>query len=207
MDNAPQFNTQPAVNQQLLACWFSGSLYCRNSAVPNAVAEVAQTLALVPLSRREMDTMIDSRRRLIFPMALLFVVASGVAPSPAQEESLKPGLNESYKTIDIENVIKRFEGEKRDVVVKRDEILAACELKPGMMVADVGAGTGLFTRPMAAKLAPKGKVFAVDVTEQFIERVKQSCREEGLENVDGILSTPTSTELPAESVDGWGWLI
>ena len=70
-----------------------------------------------------------------------------------------------------------------------------------MMVADVGAGTGLFTRPMAAKLAPKGKVFAVDVTEQFIERVKQSCREEGLENVDGILSTPTSTELPAESVD------
>ena len=77
----------------------------------------------------------------------------------------------------------------------------ACQLKPGMTVADVGAGTGLFTRPIAAAVAPDGKVYAVDVTEQFVKHVEATCREKGLENVIGVVCTPTSTELPVGAID------
>ena len=70
-----------------------------------------------------------------------------------------------------------------------------------MVVADVGAGTGLFTRPIAAAVGPEGKVLAVDITEKFVEHIKKTCREEGLENVRTVLSTPTSAELPPASAD------
>lgn len=119
----------------------------------------------------------------------------------AQDESLKPGINDGYSKQPVESSVKRFENDKRIVVVKRAEILKACRLKSGMKVADVGSGTGLFTRPMAAQVAPDGKVFAVDVTKQFVEHVKATCREEGLENVVGVVCKPTSTELPAGEMD------
>lgn len=119
----------------------------------------------------------------------------------AQEESLKPGINDAYAKQSVESSVNRFETDRRAVVVKQAEILKACRLKPGMIVADVGAGTGLFTRPMAAAVAPEGKVYAVDVTEQFVKHVQATCGEIGLNNVIGVVCKPTSTELPADSID------
>ena len=145
--------------------------------------------------------MLDSRKAFQLVLPVLFLLAAGVRPVPAQEESLKPGINDGYQKQDIEAAIKLFEGEKRDVARCLGDILAACELKPGMIVADVGAGTGLFTRPLAAKVVPGGKVFAVDITEKFVEHVKKTCREEGLKNVETILSSPTSAKLPPASTD------
>lgn len=145
--------------------------------------------------------MLNSRKAFQLVLPVLFVLAAAVHPAPAQEESLKPGINDDYQKKDIQDLIKRFEGEKRDVAQCCDEILTACELKPGMIVADVGAGTGLFSRPLAAKVAPGGKVFAVDITEQFVEHVKKTCRKQGLDNVQTILSTPTSAKLPPASTD------
>ena len=52
-----------------------------------------------------------------------------------------------------------------------DEIVAALRLEPGMAVADVGAGTGLFTRLMAAQVGPKGKVYAVDIAPAFLKHI------------------------------------
>ena len=145
--------------------------------------------------------MIDSRKTFQLLLPVLFLLAAAVRPVPAQEESLKPGINDGYQKQDIQAAIKLFEGEKRDVAQCLDEILTACELKPGMIVADVGAGTGLFARPLAAKVTPGGKVFAVDITEKFVEHVKKTCREQGLDNVETILSTPTSAKLPPASTD------
>ena len=137
---------------------------------------------------------------LAFSAGILVFVGS-VPVAPAQEESLKPGINDKYKTADVDRTAKMFEGKKRDVVVKRDEILAACQLKPGMTVADLGAGTGLFTRLFAPKVAPEGKVYAADITESFIGHIEKTCQEQGIENVACIVSTPKSAKLPTESVD------
>ena len=96
-------------------------------------------------------------------LALLFCVVA-VPPAAAQDESVRPGINKCYEKVDVEKTAKQYERESRDLVQHRDEIVAGCKLKPGMDVADVGAGTGLFTRPFAAKVAPDGKVYAVDIT-------------------------------------------
>ena len=141
------------------------------------------------------------RRILIAALFLPVVLALAGSVACAQDESLKPDVNKGYDTQEIRRAVARFESEKRDVVRKGDEIIAACRIEPGMVVADVGAGTGLFTRPFAAKVAPGGKVYAVDVAESFVEHVKQTCREQGIDNVVCILSTPTSATLPPESTD------
>ena len=134
--------------------------------------------------------------------ALLFAVfAFGAGPACAQEKSVRPGINKPYENPDIKESVKRFESENREVFAKRKEIVAACKLKPGMAVADVGAGTGLFTRLFAAEVGPKGRVYAVDIARKFIEHVEKTCKEAGLKNVTGIVCTPTSAELPLNSVD------
>jgi ubiquinone/menaquinone biosynthesis C-methylase UbiE len=135
------------------------------------------------------------------PLLLLAALAFGIGPAYAQEKSVQPGINKPYENPDINDSVKRFESESREVFSKRKEVVAACKLKPGMVVADVGAGTGLFTRLFAAEVGPQGRVYAVDIARKFIEHVEKTSKEAGLKNVTGIVCTPTSAELPASSVD------
>jgi len=139
--------------------------------------------------------------RSLLPLFVIALFLAAADLATAQEQSVKPGINDRYDKEDIEKVVGQFESQRRDVVQKRDEILAACELKPGMVVADVGAGTGLFSRLFAPKVAPGGKVYAVDITEQFVAHIKKTCKEQNIDNVETIVSTPTSTTLPPESTD------
>lgn len=132
---------------------------------------------------------------------LLAVFAFGAGPVDAQEKSVRPGINKPYENPDINESVKRFESENREVFAKRKEIVAACKLKAGMAVADIGAGTGLFTRLFAAEVGPQGRVYAVDIARKFVEHVEKTSKEAGLKNVTGIVCTPTSSELPPNSVD------
>ena len=70
-----------------------------------------------------------------------------------------------------------------------------------MVVADVGAGTGLFTRLLAKAVGPDGQVFAVDIAPKFLEHVQKTSREAGLRNVTPVLCNPDSVDLPANSID------
>ena len=72
---------------------------------------------------------------------------------------------------------------------------AALDLCRGS-VLDIGAGTGLFTRMLAGRVGPQGHVYAVDIAQNFVDHVEQSCQKEGLKNVEGVLCTATSCELP-----------
>jgi len=131
----------------------------------------------------------------------LFLSLLWLPRSQAQDESLSPDINKPYKSPDAKKTATRYEREDRDVVKNRDRIIGACELKPGLDVADIGAGTGLFARPFAAEVAPGGKVYAVEITRPFLEHIEKTCKKEGIENVEGVFSTTTSAELPANSVD------
>jgi predicted methyltransferase len=135
----------------------------------------------------------------LVPTLVLALAAS--LSALAQDKSVRPGINKPFENPDVKEFIGKFEVESREVYVHRKEIVAACKLKPGMAVADVGAGTGLFTRLFAAAVGPEGKVYAVDIAPKFIEHVEKTCKEAGLKNVAGVVCTPTSVELPADSVD------
>lgn len=94
-----------------------------------------------------------------------------------------------------------FERRGREVYEHRHAIVAATGVRPGMQVADIGAGTGLFTRLFASKVAPTGTVYAVDISRTFIENILRTCREMGLNNVEGIVNSPRTTGLPDQSID------
>ncbi len=70
-----------------------------------------------------------------------------------------------------------------------------------MVVADIGAGTGLYSRMFAQKVGEKGLVLAVDITEKFVKHVDETSRAQGVKNVKGVLCKPDSAELPDNSVD------
>jgi ubiquinone/menaquinone biosynthesis C-methylase UbiE len=136
--------------------------------------------------------------RLVLTLCLALAVGLSAL---AQDKSVRPGINKPFEDPDVKEFIGKFEVESREVYAYRKEIVAACKLKPGMAVADVGAGTGLFTRLFAAAVGPEGKVYAVDIAPKFVEYVEKTCKEAGLKNVTGVVCTPTSVELPADSVD------
>ena len=77
----------------------------------------------------------------------------------------------------MKGFIKKFESDDREVYAKRKEIVAALGLTPGMAVADVGAGTGLFTRLFAEKVGPTGKVYAVDIAPDFLAHIAAEAQE------------------------------
>ena len=125
------------------------------------------------------------------------------APTIAGETSVKPGINKSFldPDLDVDKFIERFEIESREVFVARERILAACDIEKGDVVADVGAGTGLFTRMFSVETGEQGWVFAVDVAPRFLEHINQDASKLRLNNITGVLCAENSVNLPADSVD------
>jgi ubiquinone/menaquinone biosynthesis C-methylase UbiE/intracellular sulfur oxidation DsrE/DsrF family protein len=122
-------------------------------------------------------------------------------PAFAQEKSVKPGINDPFKNPDVEKYKGTFEGESREVYVQREKLVAACGLKPGMVVADVGAGTGLHTRLFAKAVGDDGQVYAVDISAKFLEHIQKTSREAKLRNVTPVLCNEDAVDLPRGSVD------
>jgi predicted methyltransferase len=119
----------------------------------------------------------------------------------AQQKSVNPGINKTFESPVVSEFVERFEKEGRDAFDHRNEILTALGLKPGMAVADVGAGTGLFTRMLSRAVGESGKVYAVDISDEFVEHIERMAREQKAKNIVGIVCTPDSAALPPASID------
>lgn len=124
-----------------------------------------------------------------------------ITVATAQETSVKPGINDSFRDPDVKEFLGRFEVESREVFTRRQEIVAACKIQPGQTVADIGAGTGLFTRMFSAAVGKEGRVIAVDIAQKFLDHIQATSRAAGQRNVETLLCKADSTELPPESVD------
>lgn len=122
-------------------------------------------------------------------------------PLFAQEKSINPGINKPFDTPNVPEFVERFEREGRDAFDHRKEVVAALGLKEGMAVADVGAGTGLFTRMFSPLVGPKGKVYAVDISDEFVTHVEKLASQQKMENIVGVVCKADSAELPPNSVD------
>jgi ubiquinone/menaquinone biosynthesis C-methylase UbiE len=130
----------------------------------------------------------------------LFLV-SALLSGQACGQGASPDINAPYRNPNYEQWRSRFETESREVYARRHAIVAEAKTQPGMAVADIGAGTGLFTRLFAARVGGGGRVYAVDIAKAFVEGNLRRAREEGLENVIGIESTQQDTGLAAATID------
>ena len=144
-------------------------------------------------------------RSILLPLLVAAVAVSttlDATPSRAQEFDTA-SINASYKDPDIQVDLwsSRLEREGREAFDFRNEITAWVGLRAGQSVADIGAGTGLFTPLLAREVGPEGRVYAVDIVPKFIEHIRTRAADSGLDQVSAVLSTDTSTNLEPNSVD------
>lgn len=139
---------------------------------------------------------------IIVVRALLPVLVAVLVPfAAARAEGADPALNRPYLDPEFSQWVARFESPGRETYDRRSEILAAAGVKPGMHVADVGAGTGLFTLMFSPVVGREGRVYAVDISKTFVENILRRAREAGFENVTGIVNSQDEAGLAPGSVD------
>jgi predicted methyltransferase len=134
---------------------------------------------------------------------LLVVVMTMLAASVAfaDEQNVNPDINKRLADPDYEVWAQRFERSGREVFDQREAIVRAANIRAGMDIADIGAGTGLFTRLFAPAVGPEGSVYAVDIAKNFIDEVINQAKDAGMNNVIGIVNSQKDTGLKAGSID------
>lgn len=126
---------------------------------------------------------------------------SGARTARAQEKSVKPGINEQWKSTDIKPLIDRLETESREIYNERENLAALVGPRPGAAIGDVGAGSGFMVELFSRLVGPAGKVYAVDINAKLLEHIARRAKEQGLRNIETVLTREDSLDLPANSVD------
>jgi len=97
-----------------------------------------------------------------------------------------------------------LEREGREAEQRPDEVIRTMGLRDGSVVADLGCGTGFFARRMARAVAPRGRVYGVDIQPQMLDRMTKRLAEEGITNVVPVLGQSDDPRLPDASLD---WIL
>jgi ubiquinone/menaquinone biosynthesis C-methylase UbiE len=97
-----------------------------------------------------------------------------------------------------------LERQSRESEEQTQLIVAKMNLRDGDIVADIGSGTGFFSRKMARRVAPSGRIYAVDIQPQMLELLGKYAREEGTDNIVPVLGEEANPRLPAGEID---WIL
>jgi ubiquinone/menaquinone biosynthesis C-methylase UbiE len=124
--------------------------------------------------------------------AVLMLVALGWSAGPARAQLGSRAAEEWIRTL---------ESPARIESLKIDETVAHLKLKPGDVVADIGAGSGIFEAPLARAVGPSGKVYAEDVDQGLVDAIARKQREFQIPNIMTVLGQYTDPMLPASDVD------
>jgi len=135
-------------------------------------------------------------------IALLFALLAWLPfDVTAQERSLSPGVNRYFQNPDYLQWQATFESEGREIFEQSHAIVDALTLKPGMVVADVGAGSGVMTLLLAEKVGAGGTAIAQDIAPAFLRGIEERARKARLTQVRTVLGGDKDARLPANSVD------
>ena len=133
-------------------------------------------------------------------LALLLLAACGASPVPDDKVpgDAFPATQRPVAPI----VSSRFSTEEaRDRRRESDRVMDNAGIRPGMTVADIGAGEGYYTIRLAARVGPKGRVVAEDILHAVRDQLADRVIREALDNVSVRLGEPANPRLPAASFD------
>lgn len=116
------------------------------------------------------------------------------------------GIGKFYLGREIAHVmghqgIQWLERAEREEEEGLTQLVSALDLKPGQVVADIGAGSGIISLMMAEKVGPKGTVLAVDIQQEMLDALAVHCKQNNVTNIEPILGTTTSPNLKPGTVD------
>jgi len=142
--------------------------------------------------------MLGSFRRPVINITLIFVLFTCFSIVSAEQQHVPPS---QQKFNDINFWVKAFEGPERDKWQKPDEVVNALNLRPGDVVADLGAGTGYFTRHLAAAVGPEGKALGLDTEPEMVKYMEEDAKKLNLKNYIAKVVKTDDSGLEANSVD------
>ena len=131
--------------------------------------------------------------------SLLFILLALPLLFVSAQQQQQPG-GQSRGGRSAEEYINLLESERRIGGLQVDKVVEALKVKSDDRVCDLGAGSGLFTRPLARKSGGKGVVYAVDIDSELLKHVERTAQEQKLANIKPILASETDPKLP-EPVD------
>jgi len=135
------------------------------------------------------------------PIFVLLILLMMPAAAGSQEKTQRDEHQMHRLHSDPKAYIGALEDPQRDAYQKPHEVMSALGLKPGEVIADIGAGSGYFTFRLAHHVGSKGRVYAVDVSPDMILHINRRIRELKLNNVISVLADPDDPLLPDRSVD------
>ena len=92
-------------------------------------------------------------------------------------------------------------GVRRDAWQRPAEVMDALGVSAGSIVADIGAGNGYFTFHLAARIGPSGRVYAVEIDKEALEKIQRRAHQERLRQIESVLGSSDDPHLPAETLD------
>lgn len=164
----------------------------------------------------------------LLPVCLALAAAAGAAPkapvrpaskvkAPAPAAAVRPayefrrihdpnGIGKFYMGREIAHVMGHqaadwLERPEREEEEQPSRLIEALKLSDGQIAADIGAGSGYLSFRMAEKVAPTGKVLAVDIQPEMLTLLRKKAAELGIKNVVPVLGEVTDPKLPPEAVD------
>jgi ubiquinone/menaquinone biosynthesis C-methylase UbiE len=116
------------------------------------------------------------------------------------------GIGKFYMGREIAHVMgfpgaRWLERDEREKEERLTLLIKSLKLKPGMVIADIGAGSGVISMLMAREIEPEGKVLAVDIQQEMLGRLKKRCDAVGVTNVVPVKGAEKSPNLKPGSVD------
>lgn len=132
------------------------------------------------------------------PLLVLLCIAIPVTAQELHHGKNHPNPHHARSAAEWERIL---ENPQRDAWQKPVEVVEALEISPGDAIADIGAGTGYFSVRLAQAVGESGKLYAVDVQQDLIDRLGERAREGGLPQLTPVLGAFDDPKLPAESLD------
>jgi precorrin-6B methylase 2 len=157
-------------------------------------------------------------RCLGWGLAALACFRAGFAPASAADPQATPARYETRANHDPEGTGRFFQGREiaqvmghpgadwlerpeRATEERPDWVIPALKLRRGEVAADIGAGTGYFSWRLAQAVGPGGRVLAVDIQSEMLDRLARAMAARGVTNVVPILGAVADPKLPAGAVD------
>jgi len=136
---------------------------------------------------------------------VLLVCSVCVAVTPQSDATPAPERHDNatarHSFEDVQHWVEVFDDPARDAWQKPGEVAQALGIRAGMCVADLGAGTGYFSRYLSAAVTDKGTVFAVEVEPNLVVHLRERAEQEQTRNLVPILGSTDNPRLPAGMVD------
>lgn len=145
------------------------------------------------------------RRQPLLRYVALLLLCGGTAlhsqemNAPSAESKAMHGYHHSFH--DVGKYARLFESKERDKWQEPDRVIEALALRPGAAIADIGAGTGYFTRRFAQAVGKEGKVYAIDSEPAMADYLEKEVKKKGLTNVTVRRVKPADPGLEPQSVD------